>query len=283
MVIRMRSVGVATAAATIRAWPGAQMNRRLKSSPLTDFAGLVLLNLVVVVGVGSARGGQAAYELEPINYSSARAQDAIAKVQAQLDAGKAKLNHVARHGYLTSLLQILNIPESSQTLVFSKTSLQRDQISPQTPRALYFNDDVYVGWTRGGAAIEIASTDPKIGTVFYTLDQRPTEKPRFVRQTDACIQCHGTSMTGNVPGLLIRSVHTDPTGMPVLTAGTSLITQNSPLEDRWGGWYVTGTHGDMRHQGNLTAKDRDDGSPLDVEAGANVKSLADRFDTPTPT
>jgi hypothetical protein len=34
--------------------------------------------------------------------------------------------------------------------------------------------------------------------------------------------------------------------MPVLTAGTSLITQNSPLEDRWGGWYVTGTGG-RRH------------------------------------
>ena len=31
----------------------------------------------------------------------------------------------------------------------------------------------------------------------------------------------------------------------------SSITHCSPLTDRWGGWYVTGTHGDQAHRGNL--------------------------------
>jgi hypothetical protein len=114
--------------------------------------------------------------------------------------------------------------------------------------------------------------------VFYTLDQRVVATPKLIRQTDKCTQCHGTSMTGDVPGLMIRSVHTDPTGMPVLTAGTSLTTQSSPLEERWGGWYVTGTHGDRRHMGNVTTRGRDDDGPLGVEAGANVTSLSDHFD-----
>ena len=74
-----------------------------------------------------------------------------------------------------------------------------------------------------------------------------------------------TSMTGDIPGLMIRSVHSDPAGMPILTAGTALTTQSSPLEERWGGWYVTGTHGDRRHMGNVLAKHRDDDGPLDLE------------------
>jgi hypothetical protein len=228
--------------------------------------------------------GQAAYEAEPINYNKAKPTDPIAKLQAQIDAGKVKLERDAdapagTHGYLPSVLKQLGIPASSQTLVFSKTSFQRELIGPESPRALYFNDDVYVGWVRGGEVLEIASTDPKLGTVFYTLSQRPSAKPKFIRQTDSCLQCHSGTMTGEVPGLMLRSVHPDPNGMPVLTAGTSLTTQDSAFEDRWGGWYVTGTHGERRHMGNVTAKSRDDDGPLDVDHGANVASLTDRFDT----
>jgi hypothetical protein len=239
--------------------------------------------LLVPLLAGVSRG-QASYEGEPIHYNKAKLTDPIAKLQAEIDAGKAKLERdgdapAGSHGYLPSLLKQLRIPASSQTLVFSKTSFQRDLIGPETPRALYFNDDVYVGWIRGGEVIEIASTDPKLGTVFYTLSQRPSAKPKFVRQTDSCLQCHSGTMTGEVPGLMLRSVHADANGMPVLTAGTSLTTQDSPLEDRWGGWYVTGTHGDRRHMGNVTTKTRDDDGPLDVDRGANVASLTDRFDT----
>ena len=239
--------------------------------------------LLVSLFAGVSRG-QAAYEAEPINYNKAKPTDPIARLQAQIDAGQARLERdgdapAGSHGYLPSLLKQLGIPTSSQTLVFSKTSFQRDLISPESPRALYFNDDVYVGWIRGGEVIEIASTDPKLGTVFYTLSQRPGAKPKFVRQTDSCLQCHSGTMTGEVPGLMLRSVHADANGMPVLTAGTSLTTQDSPLEERWGGWYVTGMHGTRRHMGNVMAKSRDDDGPLDVDHGANIASLTDRFDT----
>ena len=238
--------------------------------------GAVIVALLAMLPI--AARGQSAFEREPINYNTAPVTDPIAKLQARLDAGKTSLEH-DRQGYLAAVLKQLRIPVSSQTLVFSKTSFQREQISPQTPRALYFNDDVYVGWVRGGDVLEIASTDPDLGPVFYTLDQRETAKPQFVRQTDACIQCHGRTSNGEIPSLTIRSLHTDPTGMPILTAGTSRTTQESPFEQRWGGWYVTGTHGKSRHMGNVFGKDRDDEGPLDVEAGANVTTLSDRFDT----
>jgi hypothetical protein len=230
------------------------------------------------VAVPSVAAAQVAYEQDPINYATAPTSDPVARLQADLDAGRATLEHDDRHGYLASLLERLKIPASSQTLVFSKTSFQRDAISPRTPRALYFDDDTYVGWVRQGGPIEVASTDPNLGTVFYTLDQHRADKPRFVRQTDSCLQCHGSTMTEDVPGLLVRSVHTDPTGLPVLTAGTSLMTQSSPLEERWGGWYVTGTHGDRRHKGNVLTAHRDDDGPLDVEAGANLTDPSGRFD-----
>ena len=81
--------------------------------------------------------------------------DRIADLQRKIDAGTLKLEFEADHGYLKSLLKILNIPVSSQALVFSKSSFQLHLISPDRPRALYFNDDVYAGWTRGGEDIEI--------------------------------------------------------------------------------------------------------------------------------
>src|SRR5689334_20549121 len=84
----------------------------------------------------------------------------VAQLQKEMDQGKATLSYDASHGYLKSLLEELKIPVDSQGLVFSKTSLQANLISPDSPRAVYFNDDVYVGWVRNGQALEIASVDP---------------------------------------------------------------------------------------------------------------------------
>ena len=252
--------------------------------------------LVEAALVSPARG-QAPYEQDPINYLSSPTNDPVARLQKRLAAGQTKLQHNDANGYLASLLKELNIPVSSQTLVFSKTSFQRDRISPAMPRAMYFDDDTYVGWVPGGEVVELASTDPHLGTIFYTLDQRhgtidkatagTSEKPpRFVRQTHNCLQCHGSSMTRDVPGLLLRSVYPGASGEPVLSAGTFLTTQESPLSQRWGGWYVTGSHGRQRHMGNATVKDIEQNSEadstdpaalLDVEAGANVSDLSGRF------
>jgi hypothetical protein len=132
------------------------------------------------------------------------------------------------------VLHQLNVPLSSQTLVFSKTSTQQRMIAPATPRALYFNDNVYVGWVQGGDFVEVAAVDPAQGTMFYTLDQRPTDQPKFGRRQE-CLQCHASPKTLGVPGLLLRSVFTAPDGYPQLRMQTFVTTDDSPLSERWGG------------------------------------------------
>jgi hypothetical protein len=135
-------------------------------------------------------------------------------------------------------------------LVFSKTSLQRERISPHTPRALYFADDVYIGFIPGAPIMEISSVDPKLGGVFYTLDQKKVERPKFVRN-DQCLECHASAKSMGVPGHLVRSFATDESGVVDLSSGTSQVNHRTPLAERWGGWYVTGQHGQETHRGNL--------------------------------
>src|SRR5689334_10826363 len=79
-------------------------------------------------------------------------------LQKRLDTGQVDLRWNEKHGWLESVLQALRIPKSSQTLVFSKTSFQRSAISPQTPRAIYFNDNTYVGYVQGGGEVLEIST-----------------------------------------------------------------------------------------------------------------------------
>src|SRR5690348_11883816 len=79
-------------------------------------------------------------ERDPIRYSAATPRNVVSQLQERVDQGAAKLEYEPKHGYLKSVLRALDIPESSQVLVFSKTSLQRERISPRTPRAIYFND-----------------------------------------------------------------------------------------------------------------------------------------------
>src|SRR6202044_3152424 len=159
------------------------------------------------------------------------------------------------HGYLRSVLDALHVPVSSQTLVFSKTSFQFNQISPAAPRALYFNDDVYVGQVHNGKFLEFVSFDPKQGAIFYVIDERQSERPRFERAAVDCVQCHVASSTRGVPGVMLRSVFTKPSGYP--SAGTrSFVTgQESPLSERWGGWYVSAVSGAGAGMGNVTVSD----------------------------
>lgn len=218
------------------------------------------------------------YEREPICYDTAPVHDPIAQLQQQLDAGDIRLEYDQRHGYLPSVLKHLNVPVSSQVLVFSKTSLQASRISPQRPRALYFNDETYVGWVQRGDVVELMATDPEQGEIFYTLSQVQTERPAVVRDRGQCLACHATSRTQGVPGALVRSVFVEPSGQPLLSAGTFTSDHTSPFNERLGGWYVTGTHGSMRHMGNVLATERTSSPELDREAGANQTDLASRVD-----
>ena len=186
----------------------------------------------------------------PIRYATAETDNAVTRLERQHKAKTAELKADDEFGYLKSLLAALDIPASSQVLVFSKTSLQRSRIGPKTPRAIYFNDDIAVGFCRTGEVLEVAASDPNLGTVFYTLDQRPDRAPRFTRQTETCLICHGSSASQGFPGHLIRSVSPDMHGELVLSRGTKRVDHSTPFEDRWGGWYVTGTSGKQEHMGN---------------------------------
>lgn len=231
-----------------------------------------LAAIVVALATGqSVFAQQDSFGGPPINYMTADVNDPVAQLQAKLDEAAIKLQFDNRQGYLSAVLQALKISPTSQTLVFSKTSLQLNRISPRMPRALYFNDDVYVGWCQRGDVLELAATDAKQGALFYTLEQSVTGKPKFIRDKGQCLSCHASGRTQNVPGYLMRSVYTEGSGRPAFGSGTFTTTDRSAFEERWGGWYVTGTHGAMRHMGNaLYRKDTND---LDRDTHANITSL----------
>ena len=218
------------------------------------------------------------YDQPPINYRDSKPTDPIAQLQKRVHAGEVKLDWDPTHGYLAAVLKQLKISLSSQVLVFSKTSLQRSKIAPDRPRAIFFNDEVYIGTCVDGEVLEVSSTDPLLGTVFYTLDQKPADRPEFRRQTAKCTLCHASGQTRHVPGHLVRSVFSRDSGEPVFSAGTYRTNQDSPFEERWGGWYVTGTHGSMRHMGNLVVREGEDAESASLDGGANVTDLKGRFD-----
>jgi hypothetical protein len=186
----------------------------------------------------------------PIRYTDTAPDTAVTRLEQRLKAKKLELTHDDEHGYLPAVLKALEVPLSSQVLVFSKTSLQRGRIGPKTPRALYFNDEVAVGFCRNGDVLEVTASDPDLGTVYYTVEQRADRTPRFTRQTESCLICHGSSSNQGYPGHLVRSVSPDAHGELVLSRGSKRVDHTTPFEDRWGGWYVTGTSGKQSHLGN---------------------------------
>ncbi|QDT60680.1 hypothetical protein SV7mr_32060 [Stieleria bergensis] len=235
---------------------------------------LITVSLMFLPGV-SAIAQVTHFERPPIDYNNAPVNDPVAQLAKRLASGETKLEYKPTLGYLHAVLEELNIPVESQTLVFSKTSLQLMRISPKHPRAIYFNDDIYVGYCDNGDVLEFAATDKQQGAIFYTISQKESATPKIVRDRGNCLACHASSRTQNVPGYLVRSVFPDASGQPRYGNGTYLTDHTSDFEKRWGGWYVTGTHGSMRHMGNTISK----GSEMDFdrESGANATSLDGKF------
>ena len=185
--------------------------------------------------------GYIPYSDAPIFYRSDDIHDPVTLLQRKLEQGQAALTYDAKdHGYLKSVLQLLDIPLSSQTLVFSKTSFQYPKISPEHPRALYFNDDVYIGAVHEGKEIEVVSFDRQQGAIFYILHEQQAAQPRFERAELDCTQCHIAAGTRGIPGVLLRSTYAADTGTPAPGSRSYITDQDSPLNQRWGGWYVTG-------------------------------------------
>lgn len=237
--------------------------------------------LVFLMGIAAwALFAQDDFERPPIDYSKSQPSNHVSKLQEKLDRGEVKLDYDKELGYLRGILGALDVPAESQSLVFSKTSLQLRRISPHTPRAIYFNDDLYLGYCRAGDVMEVSVADPRLGTVFYTLDQRSPEKPpQFTRQTENCLVCHSSSRTEGVPGHLVRSLFVDRGGQPILSAGSRTVNHTTPFEQRWGGWYVTGEHGKQQHLGNFIADKDVQPNAVKNEKGLNVESLEKHFAT----
>ncbi len=240
-------------------------------------ANCILLLVAIVVSVPLPLSRAQDFEQPPIAYSTATPNNAVSKLIDEIESGRLELARGEEQGYLPALLKALAIPESSQVLVFSQTSLQRERISPRTPRAIYFNDQTYVGFCQQGEVLEISVSDPQLGAVFYTLDQDSEKEPAFVRLTDSCLLCHSSSRTENVPGHLVRSLYVTSSGQPIFSGGSNIVDHTTPFDRRWGGWYVTGTHGDQTHLGNLIVPGREVPTTIDNDAGQNVTELGNRF------
>lgn len=212
-----------------------------------------------------------------IQYYKGAIHDRVSRLTEDMQSGKIKLvPRTDGTGYLPSLLQALGVNPDSQVMVFSKTSFQASRISPKNPRAIYFSDDVTVGYVRGSNLLEVADVDPKQGVMFYSFDTE-ADPPRFDRR-DVCLQCHESKGTLGVPGLMVASVYPDADGMPAFMGAQALTDHRSRFEERWGGWYVTGTHGDMRHLGNAVGHEREHPEVLDSRGALNLISLARKFD-----
>jgi hypothetical protein len=202
---------------------------------------------------------QGSSEDPAIAYSTAPLNNAVSQINGKLHDGMVQLTFDGRSGYLRSALRALDIPIDSQALVFSQTSFQRKRISESSPRALFFNDRVALGWVRDGDIIEVAAHDAKEGIVFYSLDQRRVDRPEFQRAF-TCLGCHMAGDTLGVPGMLMFS--TASSSGRASPAASVMTDHRSPLDSRWGGWFVTGHGGSIQHRGNESAA-----------VGANARDL----------
>ena len=200
----------------------------------------------------TAQGGDifpAPVDHPAIQYFTRSTADAVAELNKKIQAGQVRLTFDGRLGYLKSLLDALDIPVSSQTLVYSPTSFQTEHISETTPRALYFNDTVAVGWVNGGDVLEAAAIDPVQGEIFWTLSQTSRNQLQFVRER-RCLECHFSESTSGVPGLFVMSMLPLSDNQNEYAQGWA-VDDRTPIEDRWGGWYVTGARVPARHLGNV--------------------------------
>lgn len=218
--------------------------------------------------------------VRPSHADDATAGNVVEQLQKELDGGTAQLRYdSAGHGYLPALLQAFRIPRNSQLLVFSASSLQFDRINQETPRALYYQDNVSVGSVQGGRLIEIMAADKDSGVAFYTLDVAKADKPRFIRRTGECIICHGF-VSRWAPGMMVANYDTGPGGQLLNLDPFHLFhltDDRTPFEERYGGWYLTGTSGSMKHRGNVTLEPAN--SSALPGGGLNLVSLKDRLDT----
>jgi len=78
---------------------------------------------------------------------------------------------------------------------------------------------------------------------------------------------------------MLRSVFTSPSGVQAGGTPAYITGQESPISERWGGWFVTGLVGSQKHLGNAILPDGAAPEKLDISASANLPELSGRIDT----
>jgi len=235
----------------------------------------------LTVCIGATVAGQrrdafvASRDEAAIRYSTGETSDLVTDLNRRLEAGTATLTFDETSGYLRSVLKALNVPSESQMLVFSQTSFQAPLINMHNPRAVYFTDTAAVGWVRGGRILEVAAQDPKQGVLFYALEQKPSSAPRLTRDNE-CLACHLSWETLGVPGLIVQSVYPLPDENSYANGFTTI--HGSPLEQRWGGWWVTGDHGGAKHMGNIPVMPAEKGKSKLANPTKVLTSVEGQFD-----
>jgi hypothetical protein len=212
--------------------------------------------------------------------------DPVGRLRDRINAGQVTLSFDSVTGFLPSLLAALDIQPSSQGLVFSRTSLQTNLIAPWSPRAIYFNDNVYIGYVVDSPFLEISAINPGAGSVFYTLNQNP-DTVVIQAEGQTCLMCHDSRLvTGGVPGVMVRSVIPDRNGYPITVLGRGATTDRTPMSERLGGWYVTGSVPAI-HAGNRAVPELNHEifdkeryrAEFERSDERQVNSLTGRFDT----
>jgi hypothetical protein len=197
--------------------------------------------------------------------------DPVAALADQLKAGGKPLVFTPSPlGYLPDLLRRLNVAEDSQLLVFSRSSFQAGFVGPASPRAIYFSDTISIAYIPGAPLVEFWAVGRDGRVRFYTLANKQGSVSDLPIEDRECDLCHAGNHPA-APGPTMLSVSTASNGnVRVWGPQTDART---PITTRWGGWYVTGLHGDMRHRGNV----HDDSPSAVVNAAQNLNSLAGRF------
>ena len=242
-----------------------------------SLAAVALLAALSTTPLTGQRGGafRESRDHPAIRYSDGARNDAVTALDRAVQAGEIALAFEPTTGYLRSVLDALEIPIESQVTVFSETSFQARWVTPENPRAIFFNDTVAVGWVRGADVLEVASLDPTQGVLFFSIDQKPTDRPQ-IRRNDQCLACHLSWDTLGIPGLTTLSTLPMPDDPNAYAIGWT-TDHRIALEDRWGSWYVTGAPPSLRHLGN-TSEPMESVPGPDADPAPVLDTLDGRFD-----
>lgn len=186
-------------------------------------------------------------------YHTREPNDPFTRLIADFESGKRELDNGSSKAFIASLLEHLDVPASSQLLIFSRTSLQTRHISGSNPRAVYFNENVYIGYIPGGE-VEILSLDPELGGIFYMFKVPKSDQRPVMERAGRCMNCHAVAETRRVPGLSIRSVIPGSNWGKLVAFRDKQIGHQIPFSERFGGWHVTGDPGFSDHKGNLVGR-----------------------------